>query len=189
MILKNFSNWLNSKLNESSNNIYEYGCAMVYYDLPQMKELHDSILEEDIYTEVGDNTYGLENEPHTTLLYGFHNNVDPNEVLDTCEKHEFLELKLVNPSCFNSENYDVLKFDITYPTRSGAFLHKCNSELTKYPHTTSFPNYHPHCTIAYIKKGKGQHYADLFKDKSYLVTPNKLVYSMANGGKVERNLN
>lgn len=186
-MIQTFSNWLKSQLFESSNSTYDYGCVMLYYDLPQIKELHQSILAEDVYTEEGDNTYGLEDQPHTTLLYGFHNEVDPNQVLDTCEQHTFSDLKLLNPSCFNSEKYDVLKFDVAYPAQD-KFLHTCNSNLSKYPHTTSFPDYHPHCTIAYIKKGKGQHYADLFKNKSYLVTPKKLVYSMANGGKIERNL-
>ena len=180
--------WLKSRLLESSNSTYEYGCAMLYYDFPQMSELHNSISEEDIYREEGDNTYGLEDEPHTTLLYGLHSDVDPNLVLDTCQKQQYSDIVLHNASCFNSDKYDVLKFDVTYPNKDENFLHKCNSDLTKYPHTTSFPNYHPHCTIGYIQKGKGQHYADLFKNKSYIVTPKKLVYSMANGGRLERSL-
>ena len=187
-MIKSFSTWLKSQLFESSTSKYEYGCAMLYYDFPQMQELHDSIAKDDLYLEEGDQSYGLEDEPHTTLLYGFHPEVDPDSVLDTCEKHQFGSLVLHNPSCFNNEKYDVLKFDVTYPTQEEDFLHQCNSELTKYPHTTSYPDYHPHCTISYIKKGKGQHYADLFKDKSYTVIPKKLVYSMATGGRLERNI-
>lgn len=43
-LISNFSAWLRS-LNESSKSKYEYGCAMVYYDFPQMKELHDRICQ------------------------------------------------------------------------------------------------------------------------------------------------
>ncbi len=183
-MIKNFKSWLKSaKINESSNSVYEYGCAMVYYNMPQMAEIHSKINEEDIYTEDGDNTYGLEDEPHTTLLYGFHSDVDGNNVLDTCQSHKYEDLVLHNPSCFNNEKYDVLKFDVS---QKEPVLNNCNSDLAKFPHTTNFPDYHPHCTIAYIKKGKGQHYADLFKDMKYSVTPNKLVYSMPSGDKLER---
>lgn len=181
-LFKNFSAWVKS-LNESSKSTYEYGCAMVYYDFPQMQQLHAEISPEDIYTETGDNTYGLEDEPHTTLLFGFHDDVDPDSILQLCNRYKYPDLKLHNVSCFNNEKYDVLKFDVDSPT-----LHQVNSELkSEYMdrYTTNFPDYHPHSTIGYIKKGKGQHYVDLFKDRSYIVTPKKLVYSLPSGDKKE----
>lgn len=188
-MIKNFLNWKKSKVTESKAKQYDFGCAMLYYEFPKMKELHNLIKEEDLYLEENNSMYGLENEPHTTLLYGFHPEVNPKSILDTCLKHKYSKLVLWNPSCFNNENYDVLKFDIRYPTKDESFLHKCNSDLSKYPHTTSFPKYHPHCTIAYIKKGKGQYYSDLLKDRSYEVTPNKLVYSDPFGEKFIKSIN
>jgi len=181
-MIKNFLNWRKSKLNESTGNQYEFGCAMLYYDFPQMQDLHSLIKKEDLY-EDETTMYGLETEPHTTLLYGFHPEVDPKSVLETCKKHEYGNLILWNPSCFDNPEYDVLKFDVRYPTRGGSFLHKCNSDLTKYPHTTNFPDYHPHCTIAYIKKGKGQHYSNLLSEKEYEVSPNRIIYSSPSGKK------
>jgi 2'-5' RNA ligase len=180
-MLKNFSTWLKSIfLTESAGNTYEYGCVMLFYKLPQIQEIHDKIDAADIYTSSGDNSFGLEEEPHITLLYGFHSDVDPDEVLDVCKKHKYPKLTLGNSSCFNNPEYDVLKFDVT-----GKVLHKVNAELSKFPHTTNFPDYHPHSTIGYIKKGKGQRYADLLNNKSYKVTPEKLVYSLPNGDRRE----
>ena len=181
-LIKTFSAWVKS-ITESSKNKYEYGCAMLYYDLPEMAQIHAAIDLDDIYTESGDNTYGLEDEPHTTLLFGFHQEVDADEVLYICNKFEYSDLILKNPSCFNSEKYDVLKFDV-----DSEVLHKINAKLQsrfKDKYTSTFPDYHPHCTIGYIKKGKGQHYADLFKDLSFSVTPTKLVYSMPEGDRKE----
>jgi hypothetical protein len=60
-----------------------------------------------------------------------------------------------------------------------------NAELSKFPHTTNFPDYHPHSTVAYLKKGTGQKYIDKFKGQEHQVTPNKIVYSMASGEKRE----
>lgn len=181
-IIKTFSAWVKS-LNESSKSTYDYGCAMVYYDMPQMQKIHEAIDPDDVYTEDEDNSYGLEDEPHTTILFGFHNDVDADDVLHVCNKFDYSELKLHNPSCFNNPKYDVLKFDV-----DSDVLHKVNNKVTSHfanRYTTNFPDYHPHCTIAYIKKGKGQHYADLFKNESFSVTPKKLVYSMPSGDKRE----
>jgi 2'-5' RNA ligase len=181
-LISNFSAWLRS-LNESSKSKYEYGCAMVYYDFPQMKELHDLISPDDIYHEAGDNSYGLEDEPHTTLLFGFHEDVPADEVLSLCKEFKYPDLKLHKASCFNNEKYDVLKFDVDSPA-----LHNVNKAITSRfadRYTTDYPDYHPHCTIVYVKKGKGQQYADLINGSSYNVTPKKLVYSMPNGKKKE----
>jgi 2'-5' RNA ligase len=181
-MFKSFQNWLKS-IYESSNSTYEYGCAMVFYEFPQIVTLQDMIEESDIYTESGDNSYGLEDEPHTTLLFGFNNDVDPGEVLSMCKDFKYPPMTLENCSCFNNEKYDVLKFDV-----NSKVLHQVNSELkTKYDgrFTNSYPDYHPHSTIAYIKKGKGQHYVDLFKNYSFLVTPNQLVYSLPSVDKLK----
>lgn len=182
-LIKNFSAWVKA-ITESSRNKYEYGCAMVYYNLPEMEALHSAINPEDIYTEDGDNTYGLEDEPHTTLLFGFHSEVDADDVLHICNKFNYSEdFILNNVSCFHNEKYDVLKFDVESPV-----LHRVNAKLKSHfadQYTSNFPDYHPHCTIGYIKKGKGQHYVDLFKNASYFVTPVKLVYSMPSGGRKE----
>jgi len=183
--IENFSTWIKAKLNENKSTPYEYGCMMLYYDLLELEKIHSILDERDIFSP-NDDRYGLEKEPHTTLLYGFHDSVSPTQIFNTCKKYDFEDLKLHNLSYFDNPEYDVLKFDIDYLNDDNNFLHSCNRELSKYPHTTSFPNYHPHCTVAYIKKGKGQHYADLFKDKSYIVTPNRLVYSMASGEKLEQ---
>jgi hypothetical protein len=60
-----------------------------------------------------------------------------------------------------------------------------NAELAKLPHTTNFPDYHPHATIGYLKPGTGKKYVELFKDKQYEVVPEKIVYSKPGGERLE----
>jgi len=183
-ILNNFQSWKSSKnVSESSDQVYEYCCAMLYFDMPQMRDLHNQIDENDVYHQEGDRTFGLETEPHVTLLYGLHNDVDPDQVMSVCKNRQYPSLTLKNASCFDNPEYDVLKFDV-----DSQDLHDVNSELSKLPHTTSFPDYHPHSTVAYLKKGTGQKYMDLFKGNEYQVTPNKIVYSLASGDKLEHPL-
>jgi hypothetical protein len=161
---------------------YDYGCSMIYFNFPKMNEIHSMIDEEDIYSEDSDRSYGLETEPHATLLYGLHSSdLEDDDVIGASMKHGIpKELKLHNASCFNNDKYDVLKFDV-----DSDHLHKINGELTKLPHTTDYPDYHPHCTIAYLKPGKGEKYAKMFNDRLYEVFPKKVVYSKTDGSKKE----
>jgi 2'-5' RNA ligase len=176
-MLKNFSEF--NSLTEKKGETYDYGCAMVYFDMPKMKELHDLIDPEDIYYEEGDRSYGLEDEPHTTLLYGLHSNVDPQEIMELCKSVEIGELRLHNVSSFNNQKYDVLKFDVENPS-----LYEINAKLQKLPHTTDFPNYHPHATIGYLKPGTAQKYIAQLAGVEYTAMPNSIVYSLATGGKI-----
>ena len=163
---------------------YDYGCVMLYFNFPEIKNIHSLINSEDIYTEEGDNSFGLEDEPHTTLLYGLHDGVTEEDVRNVVDNFDYGTCRLTNPSLFNSEKYDVLKYDV-----SGPNLHETNAELTELPHTTSFPNYHPHLTIGYIKKGEGQKYADKLKELNFKLDPTHIVYSLPSGEHIEIPIN
>jgi 2'-5' RNA ligase len=159
---------------------FSYGCAMLHFKFPDIKEFHGSIDEEDIYTEEGDRSYGLEKETHVTLLYGLHSDeIEDEKVKDICTEQEFGTLVLHNLSAFENEKFDVLKFDV-----KGKGLKPCNKKLTKLPHTTEHPVYHPHATVAYLKPGKAKKYIKEFKDTEYEVTPDTLVYSKPEGKKL-----
>ena len=166
---------------------HEFGCVMLYTEFPsQIIKLQDTILPSDLYTEEG-NT-GIELEPHCTLLYGLHEEVTLEDVTKVLDKYTFSDLKAYEPSLFENEKFDVLKYDIGYPTRGGAFLHKCNTDLSKYPNTQKFPNYHPHMTVAYLKPGKGQKYLEYFKKygaTEFIAKPTYGVYSESNGNHTE----
>jgi len=174
--LEEFLNESKKALNEAKGK-YSYGCSMLYFDFPQMKILHKDIDPDDIFDEKG---YGLETEPHVTLLYGLHSDeIKDDDVLDASSKG-IESMGLGNPSIFTNNKYEVLKLDVEAP-----FLYKINAELSKMPHTTDFPDYHPHCTIAYLKPGKGAKYTKKFKGRIYEVFPTKVVYSKPDGTKLE----
>jgi hypothetical protein len=169
---------------ENSTSTYDYGCVMLNLQFPKIEKLHNLISPNDIYIEAGDNSYGLEDIPHITLLYGLHDTVSVVDVERVIAKHTYGDCILWNPSLFQSDNYDVLKYDVRYPFRGGAFLHKTNSDLKKYPHTSTFPNYHPHLTVCYLKKGMGQKYVDIIKNHNFdefTLKPEYITYSAPNG--------
>lgn len=167
-------------LTEKKADSYEYGCAMLYFDFPLMNKIHDAIDPLDVYTEEGDRSFGLEDEPHTTLLFGLHEGVSEENVQDVLDNFTFGDCILYNISTFNNPQYDVLKFDV-----KGDSLHEANEKLKQYPHTSNFPDYHPHATIAYLKPGTGKRYIRMLKGQEFTLTPTHAVYSKPNGDQVE----
>jgi hypothetical protein len=171
---------LKDLLTEKKADSYDYGCAMLYFDFPLMNKIHDAIDPQDIYTEEGDRSFGLEDEPHTTLLFGLHEGVSTEDVQSVLDNFTFGTCTLYNASTFNNPQYDVLKFDV-----KGDNLHEANKELRQYPYTNDFPDYHPHATIAYLKPGTGKRYVEMLKGQEFTLTPTHAVYSKPNGDQVE----
>lgn len=174
---------LKDLLKENSTSSYERGCAMLYFSFPELtNEVQELINEEDVYTEEGDKTYGLEDEPHTTLLYGFHDDeVSVDEIEKVYDKYTFYTCKVHNPSLFETDNYDVLKFEV-----EGDPLHKINKDFRKFPHTNDYPDYNPHLTVGYLKSGEGQKYVDILNEKGYneyWLAPQYGIYSQPDGTK------
>jgi hypothetical protein len=161
---------------EGTNEKYEFGAVLLYFDFPEINKIQDTIDPKDIYYVKGDRSYGLEDEPHTTLLYGLHDGISTIDIKKSIEDLYFGTCILDNASLFINPEYDVLKFDV-----EGYGLHDANHILKQFPHTSSFPVYHPHLTIGYLKKGTGEKYIKNLNQFSFKLKPKNLVYSKPNG--------
>ena len=151
----------------------KFSCLMLYFNIPNWNKIIGLIKPEDIYSEPG---FGIEEEPHVTVLFGFHDNEVALDDIKKLSKKVIKKptlVKVVGVSMFESDDkpYDVVKLDIESKELVGL-----NKRMQKFPHTSSFRDYHPHMTIAYVKKGLGQKYIREFKNK-FSVTGDKMVYS------------
>jgi len=167
---------------------YDYGCVMLYFTPnEEVVQFQNEIVPSDLYTADDNGGYGLETEAHCTLLYGLHEEVELDTIKEILDKIKFGECMVHNPSLFENEKFDVLKFDVGYPTKGGAFLHKANTELVKLPNTQTYPDYHPHMTVAYLKPGMGKKYVDMLNGNvsSFKIVPTHAVYSQPDGTKTE----
>lgn len=165
---------------------HKYGCVMLFLDVPNTwwENITDEIDNTDAYIEEGDRTYGIQpsKKAHVTILYGLHADVPDEQVEALIDNMVAPEITLKKISIFDKDkNFDVVKFDV-----EGDDLFKMNKAFAELPHTTDYPDYHPHVTLAYVKAGTGKKYVKSLSDDNKLVLkPNKVVYSKANGEEKE----
>lgn len=113
----------------------------------------------------------LETEPHVTVLYGLTKH-EAAPVAKVIKDHGPITITLGKLSVFENDQYDVLKVDVESPE-----LRALNAKLSKLPHESSFPDYKPHMTIAYLKKGEGKKYVGDARFEGQTITFNTMTFS------------
>lgn len=173
-------------LKEGAHKGNKYGCVMVFfdYDSKLWEKFQDIIDADDLYEPKDETGYGKETEPHVTILYGLHTDIPDSDIKAEIDKIKKPSLKMGKVSFFENAKFDVLKFDVESDD-----LHKLNKKFRKFPFTSDYPEYHPHCTIAYVKKGTAKKYVDrLNKFMEIPFESVQIVYSKANGTKKKYDL-
>lgn len=160
---------------------YEYHSTQINIPEPLANEIKkwakEFIDDEDVYNKDG---LGRDNEPHVTLLYGLHNG-NSNEVDKVLEGEKPVKLALKETSIFEPELYDVLKLTV-----ESSDLRRLNKKIAKNcPHTNSYKNYSPHCTLAYLKKGKGKKYINDKKFNGTTLTVDVVCFCKKDGNKIK----
>jgi 2'-5' RNA ligase len=157
----------------------DYGCVMVFLkiDKKDWDGILDQIDEEDLYQPEDDPSYGKEDKPHVTILYGLHDTIEDSEIEPDLKDIKEPSIKIKGISEFSNPKFDVLKFDV-----DSEDLHKLNKRFNEYPTTQTYPDYHPHMTIAYLKPKMAEKYKKKFKDiKDLKFEADHIVYSKVDG--------
>lgn len=130
---------------------YEFGCAMIDIKVNNWDEIISFIDDSDLNKDKG----GIEERPHLTLLYGLHKEVTDEQIKSVLNDIESpLEIEINGVDIFENDDFDVVKFNIKKTNQ----LQEIHDKLSELPNTNNFPDYNPHITIAYVKKGKGKKY-------------------------------
>lgn len=144
-------------------------------DAKEITDFGKTIPDSDIYSapdEQGKEDYGLETEPHVTALYGLTEH-EPGPVEKAIAGHGPVKIRLGKMSLFDTNpDYDVLKIDV-----KGKTLHDLNAKIAKLPNANTFPDYKPHVTVAYLKKGKGAKYVGDTRFEGKILTFDTLTFS------------
>lgn len=175
-------------INEAKEFKYDLGCVMLKFNIDDWKKDVLSLIdEEDIYDEPH---FGLEDECHVTVFFGIiPEKSETKEVVEKvkeCDIDIDKEYKLQDISIFESDDYDVVKFDV----KDCDELKEMNKFIKKeFPNKQDFPDYKAHVTIGYVQKGKGKKYVQKLEEP-VIATPSRLVYSYPiDEGKSKRTTN
>ena len=153
----------------------QFGCLMLYFNIPNWNKIINKIKEEDLYND-GSGTFGRECDPHISILYGFHDEVNADDFKKIIEDDDISKysVKVKGVSLFENEQFDVVKLDIE-PTEE---LISLRNKVKKLPNTLTYKDFKPHMTVAYVKSGEGYKYKNEW-EKEVLLKPKNLVYSTA----------
>jgi 2'-5' RNA ligase len=150
----------------------KFGCLMLQFSIPNWDSILDNIDEDDIFDNE-ENEYGLEYEPHVTILYGFHDDTDIDKLKSMIPDKEF-SVELTGVSAFKSKECDILKFDV----KSTELFELNKICINNFNYTNEFPDYNPHMTITYLKSGLAEKYIKKLKlKKSITLKSDNIVYS------------
>lgn len=101
---------------------------------------------------------GIETNPHVTVLYGLHPETEimigPVATAESPIAIQLGKCSVFEGSPTKEDSHDVVKIEVI-----SQGLHNLHEELKKLPHTSTYPDYKPHVTIAYVKPGMGEMYA------------------------------
>ena len=150
---------INQWINEQKIDEPQYGCVMMEpKKIDGWEENHlDGIKEDNVYIKPYDESYGLEYEPHVTILYGIHEDeIDPSVVVDLIEqKFKPVIVTISDIDVFQNDEYDVVVYKVPVTEQLQEYR---DLLMESFANTQTFKGYHPHMTIAYVKKGTGKKY-------------------------------
>jgi len=154
--------WGGEVKEKAEGQVHDFSSTQVDIPKEESKALQSfgkKIPDSEIYEDPKDPSYGREEEPHITVKYGL-DTVDPKEVEPLLSGQGPITAKMGKVSIFESDAYDVVKVDI-----ESSELHALNKKIAdNLKVTDTYPDYKPHATIAYVKKGEGKKYIG---DKSF----------------------
>jgi 2'-5' RNA ligase len=154
----------------------EFGCLMVYLEGDQKQKVLDFIAE-NFSQEQLDPTEGAEDEPHVTVAYGFYPDVDVQEIRRYIKENfpKTVTFQLKNITKFDNPEYDVIKVDVESQDLND--IHYALREYFGDRLNVTFPDYHPHMTLAYCKKGACEDLMDNNFFSGGEIQSNKFIFS------------
>lgn len=121
---------------------------------------------------------GRETDAHVTVKYGLHTD-DVSDVEEFTDGYGPISLTFGETGYFAGDEYDVLFVEVDSPE-----LVELNALISEgLSVTDTYPEYHPHATIAYLKSGLGARYAGNTEFVGKTAVINQVLFSPADGEK------
>ncbi len=133
---------------------HKFGCVMVKVPIKNWENTTKMIDKSDIYIDKSDPSYGIETDPHVTLLFGLKDGVSLDNVKEKLKKYPPVEIIIDGVDIFENDQFDVVKFNVKKTKQ----LESMFQSLSELPNENEFQEYKPHITICYVNKGSGKKY-------------------------------
>lgn len=142
----------------------------------------EHIPDDDIFLDIENHHYGREDEIHVTVLFGIHTG-QPQQIENIFKQVKPFTFELGRTNVFrNSGVFDVVMINVV----NSPCLHDLNSLLeSKLSFTNKFKEYHPHVTIAYVKKGNGWKFGGKNEFEGIKIKVDQVIFSSKDGGKTK----
>lgn len=126
--------------------------------------------------------YGRETEPHVTILYGIKDN-NHDAVKDTMAGFNPITVRMGKVTTFSNDDrpYDILKVDVHGDQDLQNLYHSIKAGTENH---TEWLDYHPHLTVAYLKKGVSHNYINDSRFEGRKLTFSHLTFSPSEGERV-----
>jgi len=150
-----------------------YGCIMLQANMNNWRSKHLKIIDPSDLFEDDTDDYGYCSYPHITVLFGLHDGkINKKDLFEDIRDMSPVTVKIKEIDIFVNDKFDVVKYEIPVTEQ----LKEYNKNfLNNYSNTQTFPKYHPHMTLAYVKPGEGKKYVQ--KVKPFELIFNKAIYS------------
>lgn len=167
------------------NTSREYAFLMVDYEGNDfIDKIQSKIKKEHLYTEEDNDDYGIEKNPHVTLVPCLNNDVDINKLKTYLDDISEYDIILTDVSKFECENFDVLKCAV----KSNKLI-QTNKKIVKDFETHSeYKDYTPHLTIAYMKHGMADKYIEEILPKLIHLKPKNFHFSYVDENNEEKDI-
>lgn len=167
------------------NTSREYAFLMIDYEgNDYIEKIQSKIKKEHLYTEEDNDDYGIEKNPHVTLVPCLNNDVDINKLKTYLDDISEYDIILTDLSKFECENFDVLKCAV----KSNKLI-ETNKKIVKDFETHSeYKDYTPHLTIAYMKHEMADKYIEKILPKLIHLKPKNFHFSYVDENNEEKDI-
>jgi 2'-5' RNA ligase len=133
--------------------------------VPRVLDLNRALISDEELYATEDPTFGRTEDPHVTILYGIREDECLDRIESVIEEVDPQTFKITGFGCFEKDP----NFDVVFLSVAGGDLFALNKAMIQeFPdHFNSHGEYHPHLTLAYVKKGLAQEILKRVEGKTF----------------------